>query len=78
MRKDELIVRDLNSCLDLKRLKELWSNDEWNRFIELLDGGHLHFSGEPSGFHIKISPNSVRDCASPETNQRGENGEGHF
>jgi hypothetical protein len=51
------------------------TTDQWNRFIELLDAGHLTFSGDPSGFHILPDSgdrNCVADCASPETSLVGD------
>lgn len=66
MKPDYEIVRTVNSCLNLLRLSRLLADKEWNRFIALLEGGQLCFSGDATGFHIDDG-SICTDCASPET-----------
>ena len=61
--KDDIeIVRNLNRCLDLRKLQRLLNVDEWNRFIELLETHQIVFSGDPTGFHIKDGELDCWDC----------------
>ena len=70
MKDDVEIVTYLNGCINLLALSRGLTIDEWNRLAELVEEHRLHFSGEPSGFHLKpedLDLDYVDDCAHPLT-----------
>lgn len=56
------VVRHVNECIDLERLARVLLPGEWDAFARAVEQGRLVFSGDPTGFHVKLSESEVLDC----------------